>query len=187
MKKTIIIVSSIILAIVVIVAIAGMYKFNFTDDDIYLPNDEEPKTEETTWKTFSDTAQKISWQYPETLDASYISLAEWPPKISLTQEVFSCPETITIDNPANTIAKKIVNNKTYCIETSSEGAAGSIYTTYTYSTKQEDNLVAAKFTLRYPQCYNYDDSVKAVCEKEYNNFALNELVDKIVNTIKITK
>lgn len=184
MKKTLIIASPVILGIVILAIIAAVYRSNFTNSDIYQPNDELINTVDPSWQTFVDANQKISWQYPATLSASYISLVEWPPRLDLSKEVFSCSETSDIQNPSKSVKQKVVNNHTYCVETSSEGAAGSVYTTYTYSLQQNDNLLRVKFPLRYPQCYNYDDPAKIACEDEHNNFALDELVDKIVGSIK---
>lgn len=188
MKKTLIIASSSILVIVALALIAAVCRFNFTNNDIVQPNDEMVNSNEPTWQTFVDTTQKITWQFPVSLlGANYISLAEWPPKISVSKAVLSCPETIVIDSPANTISKRLVDNRSYCVETSGEGAAGSVYTSYTYSTQRDDNLVVAKFTLRYPQCYNYDDPEKTACENEHETFDLDSLIDRIINSMQMVK
>lgn len=190
MKKILIITSSGILVVIILILIAGLYKLNFNkndQDNINKSNVEVVNTNDPTWQTFVDTNQKITWQYPATLSASYISLVEWPPRVDLSKEVFSCPETGDIKNPNNAIAQKVVNNHTYCVETSSEGAAGSVYTTYIYSLQKGDFLVRVKFPLRYPQCYNYDDPAKTACENEHDNFALDALVDQIASSIKNIK
>lgn len=41
MKKTLIIITSVIIGIILLIALAGIYKFNFTDSDIHIENTEE--------------------------------------------------------------------------------------------------------------------------------------------------
>ena len=64
----------------------------------------------------------------------------------------------------------------YCVESLSEGAAGSTYTSYTYTTLKKGNLVKVNFTLRFPQCDNYDDPQKSECKQERTIFNPDSIV-----------
>jgi hypothetical protein len=65
----------------------------------------------------------------------------------------------------------------------SEGAAGSVYTTYAYKLYMEKKNVTLSFVIRTPQCANYDDPNKTNCEKEKKEFNVDEMVDKIFETV----
>ena len=128
---------------------------------------------------------EISFKYPQDLPASYISVQEWPPKIEITDNEFNCPETSSQDGSVEIITNKIINGKTYCVRATNEGAAGSIYTIYSYSTPLDNKLLTLNFVFKYPNCENYDDSQKTQCFQERQSFDLDNLIDQIVRTIKL--
>lgn len=136
------------------------------------------------WAMYYLAGQNIEFKYPKDLGVEYITPQDWPPQITIKTGQFICnAQDGTVSLPTRTL-KKIYNNNTYCIEAMSEGAAGSVYTTYTYITQKDDKLISAKFTLRFPQCLNYDDPKKTACQNERATFDLDSLVDQIINTIK---
>lgn len=128
---------------------------------------------------------EISFKYPQNLPASYISVQEWPPKIEITDNEFNCPETSLQDGSVEIITNKIINGKTYCVRATNEGAAGSIYTIYFYLTPLDNKLLTLNFVLKYPNCENYDDPQKTQCFQERQSFDLDNLIDQIVQTIKL--
>lgn len=129
------------------------------------------------WKT--STTGNVSFRYPEQLGTTYVNtIAEWPPTLQVVAssvQPFSCAY-------ANSVT---ISGKLYCVKTTVEGAAGSTYTTYEYSTEVNKNVYTFKFTLRAPQCSNYDEPKKTECTNEENTFSVDALVDKMVKTIKI--
>lgn len=137
------------------------------------------------WLTFADTTQGISFKYPETLETKYISTQEWPPKVNISNDAFSCT-TATSPNglPATTTQKKI-NGEDYCVNVTSEGAAGTIYITYNYSTETNSKLINLNFILRYPECGNYPEPQMTECNTEHTNFNLDNLIDQIAQSVKI--
>jgi len=137
---------------------------------------------EDAWNIFSSPS--VEFQYPEKLPAQYISVAEWPPEIIETEGELICQETPLESSFPLRIMQKTINNSVYCIRAMSEGAAGSTYTEYAYSTLKEGKIISANFVLRYPQCYNYDDPDKSNCEAERETFDLDEIIDKIVKSVK---
>lgn len=115
------------------------------------------------------------------LRTKYISSAnKWPPKVSLVKGIFICKEGGDEIQKNGLTEIKIINEKEYCKTSSSEGAAGSVYTTYTYNTKIEKQIAKLTFTLKKTQCENYDDPAKEECLTERENFNPDILADNLV-------
>lgn len=140
---------------------------------------------DSNWLTSSDPAQKISFRYPKELGTKYISTQEWPPKINASDQSFSCAAATESNIPYETNLQKMINGKTYCLKEDSEGAAGSIYNTYTYSVQSGNKLVSINFALRFVQCGNYPEPQLTECNNERQAFDLDSLIDQIANTIII--
>lgn len=114
---------------------------------------------------------------PTELHTQYISAHVWPPKITRTKRGYTCdPET----SPSKSRSQRIVDDRIYCVEQQSGAAAGSVYIDYIYSTVKDGNHVTAEFTLRYPQCANYDEPKKTECEREREAFDLDSTIDRII-------
>ncbi|MFA5047821.1 MAG: hypothetical protein WC516_02140 [Patescibacteria group bacterium] len=139
---------------------------------------------DSSWKVATDKAQKMGFLYPEKIVADYISAQEWPPKITVTSGGMSCQETSAMSSLPEQTMKRLIGGRDYCIKLVAEGAAGTIYTTYDYTTQIDDRLVNINFTLRYPQCDNYDDPAKTNCKRERETFNLDLLVNQMMNSIK---
>ncbi len=146
------------------------------------------KADETAdWKVFTSTDESATFRYPENLSTNYIRPQEWPPKLlTIDNAGFSCEEGgLGINGrPGMTIQKKI-NDIVYCIENVSEGAAGTVYTDYTYTFLKDSKLVKLSFTLAYPQCENYDDPQKTECEQERQTFDLDTLINRIAESVQL--
>jgi len=134
---------------------------------------------------FAKCPELIAAYYPENLSAAYISPVEWPPKISLSPGIFSCAETPAESSLPSRTLKRLVDNRLYCVEAVSEGAAGSVYTDYIYTTQKNDQLLSLKFVLRYPQCNNYEDPNKTNCQTEREAFDLDGVIDRIATGIQV--
>lgn len=77
--------------------------------------------------------------------------------------------------------KNEINDRKYCISSFSEGAAGSVYTTYTYTTVVEDMVYQISFVVRYSNCGNWPEERRIECQTERENFNLDSLVDEVVS------
>lgn len=143
----------------------------------------DPRTENSEWKIWSDGV--IEFSYPEKLTAKYIDTVEWPPKVMIATGEFSCAETLAESSLPEFVARRMVDDRVYCVRAVNEAAAGSVYSTYTYSTVREGNIIVLNFVLRYPQCLNYDDPQKSECQAERETFDLDSVVDRIVETVII--
>ncbi len=137
------------------------------------------------WNKFSDTKAGVSFKYPETIPTSYISLVDWPPKVQVLAQAFSCTSAGVETAQAGQTQKMIINDHTYCVTKESEGAAGSTYTNYAYATELQSKLVIFTFSLKTVQCANYDDPKKTECEKERAGFSIDPTVDQIAQSFKL--
>jgi tryptophan-rich sensory protein len=141
-----------------------------------------PSSENELWKDYSKDG--ILFQYPEKFTAQYISTQEWPPAVKIESGVFSCQEKPGLNSVAELVEQRVVDNRIYCVDTKFEGAAGSVYASYVYTTPRNGKLVEVSFVLRYPNCSNYDEVRSRACTGEREAFDLDATVDRIVQTIK---
>ena len=133
-------------------------------------------------KTFVDDKTGLTFEYPDKVLTKYIDAVDWPPKAQVLQQPFTCNETEgNIDQ--GQIQKEIINGRDYCVTKESEGAAGSIYTTYTYAFPYNNETVSLTFSLRLVQCDNYDDPQKAVCKQEQALFNPDNVVDQMAESL----
>lgn len=89
---------------------------------------------------------------------------------------------------ADITSEKMVNGRIYCVNVKHEGAAGSVYSSYIYTTNYtaalNSKLVNISFTLRYPNCNNYNDEQNEICASEREAFDLDVIVDRLAQTIR---
>jgi hypothetical protein len=98
----------------------------------------------------------------------YISATEWPAKTEILTGAYSCKTT-----------EKIIDGKKYCVTIESEGAAGSTYNQYTFLTQANDKLLSTTFTLRFPQCGNYNEDEAYQCEFDQKTFLPSSLIEPV--------
>lgn len=113
---------------------------------------------------------------PNILLTKYIAGHEWPPKIAISNDAFSCPDPGIM---------RAVDSRTYCVQSTTGAAAGSTYTEYVYSTVKNGKLVTLRFTLRYPQCMNYDVPEQTECKNEREAFDLDGTIDRIAQRVTV--
>ena len=80
--------------------------------------------------------------------------------------------------------KRTVGNRAYCVTRESEGAAGSVYTSYTYVFGEGNETIIFTFSLQAVQCANYDNPQKTACEKERRSFDPDRIADQMARSIK---
>jgi len=132
----------------------------------------------------STSTDEFSFKYPESLGTNYVNTVDWPPVINAEDQAYSCTEGGTSANArAGQTSKEIINGKEYCVTRESEGAAGSVYTNYAYAFANGDQTLIATFSLRAPQCMNYDDPKQTECLNEEASFNISPTVDAIAKTI----
>ncbi len=133
----------------------------------------------------NDTANKITFKYPEKLSTSYISTTDWPPKVQIENGPFVCTDAGEETSQAGATVERTIGGKQYCVTTVSEGAAGSMYSQYAYATELQGKVYFLTFTLRFVQCGNYSDPQKTACEKERASFNIDPIINEIVKTIAV--
>jgi hypothetical protein len=136
------------------------------------------------WSTYSDKAG-ISFKYPKKFTTEYVKTSDWPPKVQVLSGPFSCTDAGEPTTVAGKTEKKIINGHEYCITTVVEGAAGSTFTQYAYEREINGHELNFTFTLRQPQCANYDDPQKTACESEEATFDINTLIDTVIQSTVI--
>ena len=171
------------------------WSVNVESDDIVLsPDDEEENNEnneedvsDVSLETFFNEEQNVKFEYPKELNAGYISTVSWPPVLSISEEKLVCEETAPESSLPKGASFRKINGKNYCVEFVSEGAAGSVYTEYDYSTVIDGKLIKMSFTLQYPRCDNYDDPKKTECSEERESSNLDEIIDGMISSLEYVK
>ncbi len=144
----------------------------------------QPILDMSSWLTSDDPARGISFKYPASIGTKYVSLLDWPPQVAVVDGPFNCVETETsASSKAGQTKKEIINGKEYCVTRVVEGAAGSTYTQYAYAGELDGRVAILTFSLRTPQCANYDKEKKAECETEVSTFDIGLIIDQIMSTL----
>lgn len=150
---------------------------------------EVPKSDMDTWNwVLSEvSAQGRQFSYPNPLPTAYITPQDWPPTVEVTAGEFVCEEgnALGADGVQKQFVRKTINGTDYCVAMSAEGAAGSTYTSYEYTTAQGDFITKVSFILRTPQCMNYDEPKQSACKTEQTNFSVDALTDRIASSIRM--
>jgi len=132
------------------------------------------------------------------LDTEYIGSQDWkviiineeeeyPPKFKISEGQIDCQITSSESAlPSRTVKRKI-DGRIYCIESVSEGAAGTVYTQYTYSTIKNGSLIMVSCVIRYPQCINYSEPYRTECANERERFDLDKIIGYIVKNLSVKK
>lgn len=129
---------------------------------------------------------ELSFKYPEKLNTNYINTADWPPIFKVEDKAYSCLE----NNGSNILeggktSKEMIEGKEFCINRQDEGAAGSIYSNYIYTFLYQNKTITATFSLRAPQCMNYDEPKQSECTNEENSFNITTIIFDIISTIRL--
>ncbi len=141
-------------------------------------------------------ANELKSNIPASFQANYISFQDfnsgifkaedYPSRIDsrvLNGEI-DCDETKAESSLSLRINKKEINGRKYCVGASSEGAAGSVYTQYAYTTVIDNYVYLVQFVAQYPNCPNYPDKERAECEAERESFNLDILVDQEIEKMR---
>ena len=135
------------------------------------------------WATTTDAGSGITFEYPKDLTTQYVSAVDWPPKAAVAQEPFSCTEAGSVSAPAGKTERRMIDGSTYCVTTETQGAAGSMYSLYAYATPfGSGKTLILTFSLRFPQCANYDGPQKTACADEERSFNIDGLINYIARS-----
>ncbi len=137
------------------------------------------------WIQTTDTSQGVSFKYPPTLGTTYIQTTDWPPKVTSANTPLTCTEAGAAVALTGKTEQKSIGGRTFCVTTETEGAAGSMYLTYTYATEINTKTVSFTFGLKEVQCANYPEPKATACAKERQAFNPDTLAGAIVDTVTI--
>lgn len=140
--------------------------------------------EDNSWVA-TTTSAGLTFRYPLELLTSYISEANWPPQVTIEDQQFVCSPSGSEIELGGQTELRTVDKRSYCLTKASEGAAGSVYTTYTYNFPRGNQTGVIAFTLRFVQCQNYDEPKAAECESERSSFDVDGLADRIAQSLII--
>jgi hypothetical protein len=126
----------------------------------------------------------IQFTYPAVLPTFYSEASNWPPSLQIVSEPFSCAQAEAMNARTLHTELKTINGVQYCVTEISEGAAGSIYTEYTYAFPYEGDVAILTFSTRSVQCSNFEEVQQRGCENEQQTFSLDETVSKIAKSLK---
>jgi hypothetical protein len=151
---------------------------------IWTVSDSTTETSNDLWRTITNE-DGVTYKYPKELLAKYISVVDWPPVVKIETGTYSCKTTPQeVSSMSDITSQRMVDDRTYCVNVKHEGAAGSVYASYIYTTTKNDKLIKVSFTLQYPNCNNYDEEQKNACASEREAFDIDSTVDRIVQSIK---
>ncbi len=139
--------------------------------------------------------ENIESNLPDSFKANYISFQNYGSNIANIDEYpkleswvedgeIECDETPPESSLPFRVSKKEINNQKYCISASSEGAAGSVYTQYAYTTVIGSNVYLINFVARYPNCDNYPEEENNECKIERESFNLDKLVNQEIQKMQ---
>lgn len=136
---------------------------------------------------YRDSASGLSFAYPAALSTRYVTAADWPPTLRVSATPVSCQTTTAVSANQTQINQRRIGDREYCVETVSEGAAGSTYTTSTYSFDFAGQNVSIRFTLRTVRCENFDEPERSACAAEQKAFRPDDLASNLANSLKAEK
>jgi hypothetical protein len=117
---------------------------------------------------------------PVDLPEPYIIVHQgvWPPA-SVELNSYSCVES---ESELGTVVERSINGKTYCVDTHTEHATGTAYSTYTFTGVNGVEVRSLTFTLRYSNCNGYfgTEPQYTDCQSTQSNFDLDDIVDMII-------
>ncbi len=133
------------------------------------------------WNLFQSPTSSVTFTYPKELGTTYMRASTWPPEVKTEKGRFTCFETKA--SPQGFTVKRIINGVQYCVTVQSEGAAGSIFTTYIYLTEKEGTRARLMFTIQETQCGNYDEPKRGECVAERNGFSVDNLAHQMMQSV----
>ncbi len=139
------------------------------------------------WIMATTSVVGIKFMYPHPIPTTYVSAVEWPPQVLRTPGEVSCTEGAMASHSGEVTTSQLrtINNQQYCVSEARQGAAGTAYTFYQYATQKGNFVVSVSFTLKIPQCLNYDEPMQKKCFREQATFAVDDLATKIIESISL--
>jgi hypothetical protein len=136
------------------------------------------------FETYTDPTTGIAYDFPSVLDAKYIEVADWPPKLQIVTQPFSCTEAGSPTDRAGETRPVSYGGNTYCVTKITEGAAGSVYSLYAYAIGTESATAILTFSLRATQCGNLGEGEVLNCEAELAGFDITPVIHDMFSSMR---
>jgi hypothetical protein len=137
--------------------------------------------------TIAYTPATFSMTVPQyVLTSCGLPSCHWPPVITVLKEPYLCKVGVVPNTDGNDVtAQRVVQNKTYCVHTVSEGYAGGQLVTYTYTKANTGGgTKTTTFSAIYTSCGTYGTPGTQPydqCHSNQMNFGAS--LDAIVNSL----
>lgn len=203
-KKISTLVGIIIIIVVAVVIFGGVFAYQYfsTKFQLTVPPQQTPASITTTtpvqtagWDTYTDSVANITFQYPAKLNSSYISLWQKPSVIITPQgnSIINADGCYLSSNPtAKNYSQITYGNMHFCVSSTNEGAAGTFYNTYYYTTLKNGDYYTLEFVISEVDCGVYGgagDPKYQACTNDDNNYnsIVTQQIQKSVSTLQSYK
>jgi hypothetical protein len=139
------------------------------------------------WQTFSDPTTGVSFQYPASLGTTYLNAATWPPTARVLNEAFSCSASGSVTAPGGETMPQTINGHQYCVTRVTQGAAGNLFTSYSYAFPKANETAVLSFGLSTAQCGVFVEPQRSDCLNEQAAFDVGALADQMAQTLTLNK
>lgn len=136
------------------------------------------------WLEHADAQRGISFRHPPDFGTQYIHALDWPPMLQVIEGPLECTEAGEETARAGRTELETIGGRRYCVTRVTEGAAGSIYTSYAYAFEMDGGVAILTFSARAVQCANYDEPQKTECESERAAFDPGAIIDAVALTLE---
>lgn len=137
------------------------------------------------WLAYTDSQRGVAFRYPPDFGTAYIHALDWPPMIQLLEGPLECTEAGSETARAGRTELAEIDGRRYCVTRVTEGAAGSIYTSYAYAFEKDGRVAILTFSARAVQCGNYDEPQKSECDADRAAFDPDEIMAEVARTVTV--
>lgn len=194
----------IIIIVVAVVIFGGVFAYQYfsTKSQLTVPPQKTPIPTTTTapvqtagWDTYTDSVANITFQYPAKLNSDYISLWQKPNVIIIPQgnSIINADGCYLSSNPiAKNYSQITSGNIQFCVSSTNEGAAGTFYNTYYYTTLKNGDYYTLEFVISEVDCGVYGGAGNPkyqACINDDNNYnsIVTQQIQKSVSTLQFYK
>lgn len=124
------------------------------------------------------------FSYPMIATSSYVRMTQWPPTLSVHTADEQC---VVNDGTSSAVrgitTERMLGDRIVCVTDMSEGAAGSVYHTYTYTASEQGDAFSYSFAVQEVQCMNYDEPERSECQAAQQVFNPDDIARVLFTTM----
>lgn len=125
----------------------------------------------------------VSFYHPSDFASDYVTTVDWPPQVNVDDNPYACVEAGEETERAGGTEEVTVGGNEYCRTVVAEGAAGSTYRQYAYAFSRDNETAILTFSVRFPQCANYEAEESEDCTADQEDFDPDALADQMVESM----